>query len=460
MKAASYVRIAVIIAACCLLAACGGRREGIADLDVLPQRAAAYLPDGAAHPLLSPEVQKGLQSRFFDRFFAPWRAQKASLAPKVAFWGTETFGRKKGFAENLQPWSRPRWESLVSMQMEGSYPSMARHAIATRNTSFRVMPTDKPFFYNPSKAGEGYPFDYMQNSAVWIGTPLLVTHVSADGAWYFAEAGITFGWLPADSIGWTDEAFRRDYMTGTYAAALRDRIVLRTDGGAFAGMAHLGAVFPISVSTMMLETASAGAAQTPSAATLPVIIPLRTVEGNAIAVTIHLPLTAAGLMPQAISAQALAHFADMMMGQPYGWGGLLENRDCSAVMRDLFAPFGIWLPRNSSQQGKEVGTPISLEGKTAAEKRAIILEQGIPFYTLLWFKGHIGLYIGPDTATGEPLLLHDVWGARTEWKGEEGRAVVGRLAVTTLRFAEERDDVKKNWFYDRLRGMVLMPSKL
>ena len=36
----------------------------------------------------------------------------------------------------------------------------------------------------------------------------------------------------------------------------------------------------------------------------------------------------------------------------YGWGGLYGQRDCSSMLRDLYAPFGIWLPRNSSRQAK------------------------------------------------------------------------------------------------------------
>ena len=30
-----------------------------------------------------------------------------------------------------------------------------------------------------------------------------------------------------------------------------------------------------------------------------------------------------------------------MMGQPYGWGGYLFNRDCSLAMRDLFVLWGV-----------------------------------------------------------------------------------------------------------------------
>ena len=86
------------------------------------------------------------------------------------------------------------------------------------NADLRVMPTRRPFFFDPSQAGEGYPFDYFQNSAVWVGTPLRVTHRSADGAWYLVEAGYAYGWLSADALAWTDSDFNADYQTGRYAA--------------------------------------------------------------------------------------------------------------------------------------------------------------------------------------------------------------------------------------------------
>ena len=75
---------------------------------------------------------------------------------------------------------------MASLQ-RNSYPSLARPAITVRNTACRVFPTARPFFLDPGRAGEGFPFDYFQNSALWAGTPLLVTHVSLDGAWFFVE---------------------------------------------------------------------------------------------------------------------------------------------------------------------------------------------------------------------------------------------------------------------------------
>ena len=53
--------------------------------------------------------------------------------------------------------------------------------------------------------------------------------------------------------------------------------------------------------------------------------------------------------------------------QPYGYGGLYDNRDCSAMTRDLFAPFGLYLPRNSSEQARGGKVVPLLTGTKATE---------------------------------------------------------------------------------------------
>ena len=60
--------------------------------------------------------------------------------------------------------------------------------------------------------------------------------------------------------------------------------------------------------------------------------------------------------------------ANELIDEPYGWGGLYGNRDCSAMTRDFFAPFGIWLPRHSEDQAKKVGTYIDLENLEPEQK--------------------------------------------------------------------------------------------
>ncbi|MEJ2467682.1 MAG: NlpC/P60 family protein [Campylobacterales bacterium] len=126
-----------------------------------------------------------------------------------------------------------------------------------------------------------------------------------------------------------------------------------------------------------------------------------------------------------------------MMQTKYGWGGLYGERDCSSTLRDIFAPFGIWLPRNSSQQSK-VGRVVSFEGLNDDEKLEKITSEAKPFETLLYLKGHILLYLG--LYKGEPAVLHTVWGIKTvKENGDLGRYVVGKTVISSLRFGKELD---------------------
>ena len=427
------------------LGGCAVRPSGVGDLDRFPQDASAYLQAGRAESLLvSPEAQASLDARYNERFFAPWRQQRASLPAAEAFWGVTSYGARQGYAENLLPMGKERWQRLVAALQRESYPSLARPAITVRNTACRVFPTSRPFFYDPSRAGEGFPFDYFQNSALWAGTPLLITHVSLDGAWLFAETGFVAGWLPALDVAWADDAFRTAYQTGSYAALLRDDVTLLSDTGDFLAQTHLGAIFPIVA---------------PTDADLQLLVPVRDADGNALVRTARVAPPLAAIKPLPLQPARISELANRMLGQPYGWGGLFENRDCSATLRDLFTPFGVWLPRNSAEQAKRGGVFHDLAALDRGEKRDYLLRQGVPFYTLLWLKGHIGLYLGVDPASGEPMLLHNLWGVRTtDANGQEGRALVARLAITSLHPGEERADVETGRFFQRILGMTVLPG--
>ena len=195
----------------------------------------------------------------------------------------------------------------------------------------------------------------------------------------------------------------------------------------------------------------------PAARSGEVLLPLRGLDGEAYVVTASYAEYVASpalsrefdadplqrpvvIMPQSLTPRAVARIGDRMMGQTYGWGGLYGGRDCSAMMRDLFVAFGLWLPRNSSAQAGEGMrydfAPLSPEGREKA-----LLRQGRPFRTLVHFPGHIALYVGEWE--GRPVIFHNVWGIRTTMDdGREGRLVLGRALISSLRPGEERGDVE------------------
>jgi hypothetical protein len=96
---------------------------------------------------------------------------------------------------------------------------------------------------------------------------------------------------------------------------------------------------------------------------------------------------------------------------------------------DFYAPFGLWLPRNSSQQAK-IGEVISLNDLRSSEKIKIIKEKAKPFRTLIYKKGHIGLYVG--TYENKIVMYNNVWGIKTIKDGVEGRFIIGKPIFSTL----------------------------
>ena len=131
----------------------------------------------------------------------------------------------------------------------------------------------------------------------------------------------------------------------------------------------------------------------------------------------------------------LTALMDAIIHSHYGWGGMYGERDCSSTMRDLFTPFGIWLPRNSLYQSK-IGKIISLKDFSNDEKIEIIKKEGIPFETLLHKKGHILLYAG--VYNNKVIVMHNMWGIKIKDKEQTGRIIVGRTVFSTLEVGKEQ----------------------
>lgn len=409
----------------------------VADILRLSQRFSdhsARLPG----PLFSPELQAAHMERYRRRFFAPWDQEASSYTADQALWALSAWGGKEVWGENLLP-RDPDWlRRMARASDHENFPSLALHGVAVRPTSLRLLPTDRPLFLDPAQAGEGYPFDYLQNSAVHTGAPLFLSHRSADGAWLYAETGYAGGWLPAQDVALADAWFMEAYRQADLAVAVADGVSLRgpvwdslegAKPGRFMALAHTGAVLPRRDGTLL--------------------VPLRDADGIAILAEAPMP---EGLEPLPLDPTPanLGRVGDALAGVAYGWGGLYQNRDCSSLVRDLFGPFGLWLPRNSRAQ-KDAGRVVSLEGLSEQAKERRILEEGVPCQTLLFLPGHIMVYLGTDK--GEPLAFHAIWGLRTEndppGDPTPGRWVLGRAVVTGLSPGAELP------FLTRPRGILL-----
>ena len=419
-------------------------QKPIDDLKEMPQDTTAYLDKARQDiPLLDPQTAKSREQGYIDRFFGPWRCGNPAYARKSAMRSLAAYSRNPGYDDLGQPHTKAWADALASNANLRFFNKSQRPAITVANTNLRAIPTMDHRFGTPGKPGQGYPFDLLQVSALWVGTPVMVDHLSRDGAWALVETAIAPGWVRTEDLAYADEAFQADYLSKPFAAFIAEDVPLLPGPGQ--GLrAGVGVVLPAEDSDgvrlkVRVPVAGAGSGAIRQAQTQSVWV----TQGQA------------GLMPLTPTPANIARAANKMMGQPYGWGGLDGKRDCSATTRDVLAPFGLWLPRNSAAQAKS-GVYIPLEGMTGEEKEQAILKNGVPYLTLIWMPGHILLYVGQYK--GHPAVFHEPWGLRTlEADGSQGRRVIGKSVVTTLRVGEIYPEVgPERIMLNRVRGMTLV----
>lgn len=80
--------------------------------------------------------------------------------------------------------------------------------------------------------------------------------------------------------------------------------------------------------------------------------------------------------------QQIADYAVKFVGNPYVYGGtsLTNGADCSGFVQSVYKHFGISLPRTSGEQGKSGRAVDGLANARPGD--------------LVWYSGHIGIYIG------------------------------------------------------------------
>ncbi|CAK7056760.1 MAG: hypothetical protein DELT_01263 [Desulfovibrio sp.] len=434
------------------------------DLEILPQDIFVYAEKaGNRTKLLPPEEQAAQDARFDANFFAPWNENMTYLPEDMAFEAVKNLSPQKGYAENLRPWDTDRWQELIRNCGREQYRAFpVTPAITVDTVHVRRLPTEAPYFLDPAKAGEGFPFDYLQNSTLAIGTPVSIMHVSTDSRWALVQTRLFSGWVKAELLAATDRKFIAAWKARPLAAVVSERAALYVNpgkkdavSGSLVREAHIGAVLPFAAESRETPPQKA-----------PVVylnVPVRGAEGKAV-----MGIALAGMYdvrkkPVPLTVENVARVGNAMMGQPYGWGGMFGQRDCSAMMRDLFTPFGIWLPRNSRQQGTS-GWRVLLDGLSPDAKDARVMEKGVPFFSLVSMPGHVGLYLGSYILDGKetPVMLHNIWGLRTvSGSGQNqksGRAIIGKAVITSLRPGAEHSVISSPAsLLDRIGGIVILP---
>lgn len=277
------------------------------------------------------------------------------------------------------------------------------YALAVENASIRAFPTDI-FLTNEKNL-----YDYMQETGLNYGEPMIVLWESKDGEWYFVQAYDYNGWIKKASVGLCD----RDVFLNAAEAFSKADVWCPKSTGEVEFKLEDGTVKSVflRMGTYLLHDEEK------------VLLVTRDEKGNAVLLAAEAPADIDGSILKFTRANLL-EMSGNILGTPYSWGDSSEKgMDCSSSLQSLFRCFGVLLPRNSSQQIKVAAEVVSMTEKSAKEKYDIISE--LPLGTILYMPGHVMLYLG--TYDGVPYVLQNT----TDSARDDGGVIMYNSFVLT-----------------------------
>ena len=339
------------------------------------------------------------------------------------------------FQERLETGSyvEPSPGALASARatMAAAIPDEALHLIAAESALWCV-PTDAGIL---SQARDP-AFDRNRCSGLHPGELVLATHRSEDGAWVHVEAGHADGWL-------RDPTWSAPLSRAEARAYTRDRPRVRvtddlsTDDASF--RLRMGTSFPLASVDSDARSGAPTPALLPRSNAAPV--PLDSWDG----------LDGVALDPLPFTRRQVYELAFARLGEPYGWGGYRENRDCSRLMLDLLGTFGIQMTRNSALQATMGARRVSLEGMSDGDKLETLSRLEREGLVLAYMPGHIMLYLGEDGGSHYALSSLSEY-LRPCPQGGQETVRLDRVEVTTLELGR---GTPRTSFVERLSTAVV-----
>lgn len=390
--------------------------------------------------LLTPEIQQKHFKLFYEHNYgelSPWNKNfvNSVLAQDIILIQQELsnkynnrgkVGNDIGYGENYRPYP-PAWADQIADNMDIaqfinlSYKDDNR-VIAIDNLYARALPTNDVHFYNNKIAGQGYPFDNLQMSTIWSGTPLYLVGITKDKGWSLVITPSGFvAWVESVGIVKTSSQFIASWQKAAklkLGAITHTKTSIIDTNGRFLFYGYVGAVFPI------VDNKSSTYKQ--------IIIP-GIKDNQAVIQYAMLSIKDIETMPLSPTKHNMTNIISSLVGRPYGWGNKYFYNDCSGELKNLFTPFGIWLPKGSvtlANIAKKHFDVVDMSFKNASERLSYLMQNGKPFFTIVHINGHVFLYIGNYTNNKSLMAMtyQNVWGLhRVDKNGrdENTRVVIG-----------------------------------
>ena len=265
------------------------------------------------------------------------------------------------------------------------------YGICVNRTDMKFCPSEQIITDDP----EDPEFDIFMSSVVDVFEPVVVYFPSADKKFLFVRAYDCSGWVRTEDI-----AICKDRNEWLNAQNFNDFLIVTGE-------------------KIFLETSSVSHNMSKKMLTMGTKLPLinpqdvpetinyrSTVYNYIVRLPIRMPDGSFATLPAQISMNRDVHVgylqcsraniinqAFKLLGNRYGWGGMLDSVDCSLMVQDVYKCFGVNMPRNTSWQAKIPVKVITDINKMPSWRKKLIFNS-MQAGDILQLPGHTMFYLG------------------------------------------------------------------
>ncbi len=280
-----------------------------------------------------------------------------------------------------------------------------------------------------SDAADDPAFDRFQNSGLLVNEPVVILHQSRDKKWFYIRMYNCSGWVLAEDVAicpdkefWLEEQKYTDFLVVTGNKIKLDCNPWSPELSALE--LSMGTILPLVGENEIPISIDDRVPYDNYVVKMPVRKRSGAISYKLAMIPVSkdvnvgfLPYTRANVLKQVFK----------MQGDRYGWGGMLEARDCSGMILDLYCSFGFKLPRNSYPQGMSPGKIADLTNLSLKSKSKM-LDQ-VQSGAILYFPGHVMLYIGNDQGR---YYVISALGSYAEFPDNSNKAEIVRTRTVVI----------------------------
>ena len=307
-------------------------------------------------------------------------------------------------------------------------PVTVRFALVVDRADMRAYPTDDSYY----KSQEDHNLDRFQENGLFPGDALAVLHVSADKEWAFVQSYNYAAWVRSENIALGERQTIRQYKNASRFLVITGAKVFTSFNPEVSALSELQLDMGVHVPLAdPADKTNKLYGQNPYTS-YTVLLPVRNDEGRleisqaliARNKDVHkgfIPFTRANIIRQSFK----------FLGERYGWGHSNNARDCTGFVMEIYKTFGIYMPRNTGQQGSgSFGENIRFTDDSS-EKDKLHAVKNMDVGDLIYVPGHVLMSIGK--VDGEPYVIHDVSVFRyIDENGEYYEGTLNGVSVTPL----------------------------